>query len=64
MITDQIIELAIQGHASKRDAIKWAIEQERGQCAQIAKDWDASHPHTNYGACISNVIRARSKQCG
>jgi hypothetical protein len=37
---------------------------EREACAQIAKDWDASHPHTNYGACISNVIRARSKPCG
>jgi hypothetical protein len=37
MTTDQIIELAIQGHASKRDAIKWAIEQERGQCAKVCE---------------------------
>ena len=34
---------------------------EREACALIAKDWDASHPHTNYGACISNAIRARGK---
>jgi hypothetical protein len=39
--------------------IKAAILKEREACAQIAKDWDASHPHTNYGACISNAIRAR-----
>ena len=37
---------------------------EREACALIAKDWDASHPHTNYGACISNAIRSRSEQCG
>ncbi len=37
---------------------------EREACAQIAKDWDTSHPHTNYGCCIANSIRARSKQCG
>lgn len=39
--------------------IKRAVVHEREACAQIAKDWDASHPHTNYGACISNAIRAR-----
>jgi hypothetical protein len=29
MTDDQIIETAIQGHASTRDAIRWAIEQVR-----------------------------------
>ena len=32
---------------------------EREAYAQIAKDWDASHPHTNYGHCIANAIRTR-----
>jgi len=35
------------------------VAAEREACAQIAQDWDASHPETNYGACIANVIRAR-----
>jgi hypothetical protein len=29
MNTDEIIEAAIQGHASTRDAIRWAVQQER-----------------------------------
>ena len=29
MTQDEIIEMAIQGHASTRDAIRWAINQER-----------------------------------
>ena len=36
MTTEEIIELAIQGHASTRDAIRWAIEQEREECAKLA----------------------------
>ena len=35
---------------------------EREACAQIAKDWDASHPRTNYGRCIANAIRARGEK--
>lgn len=31
MTDDQIIEAAIQGHASTRDAIRWAIGQVREQ---------------------------------
>jgi hypothetical protein len=41
-----------------------AIAYEREACAQIAKDWDTTHPHTNYGGCIANSIQARSEQCG
>lgn len=29
MTQDEIVEMAIQGHASTRDAIRWAINQER-----------------------------------
>lgn len=43
------------------ESIAAVVTAEREACALIAKDWDASHPHTNYGACISNAIRARSK---
>lgn len=32
MTEDQIIELAIQGHASTRDAIRWALSQLRNRC--------------------------------
>lgn len=32
---------------------------EREECAQIAKQWDADHPSTNYGGCIANLIRSR-----
>lgn len=35
MNTEQIIETAIQGHASTRDAIRWAIQQEREACAKV-----------------------------
>ena len=35
MTTEEIIELAIQGHASTRDAIRWAIKQEREECAKL-----------------------------
>lgn len=31
---DEIIELAIQNHASTQDAIRWAIQQERIACVK------------------------------
>jgi hypothetical protein len=35
MNQDEIIELAIQGHASTRDAIRWDMNQERLACAEV-----------------------------
>ena len=35
MTQDEIIELAIQGHAGTRDAIRWAMQQEREACAKL-----------------------------
>jgi hypothetical protein len=32
---DEIIEMAIQGHASTRDAIRWAMNQER----EVVANW-------------------------
>jgi hypothetical protein len=53
-------EPARWGISEITDFYQRAVAAEREACAQIAKDWDASHPHTNYGACISNAIRART----
>lgn len=36
MTRDEIIELAIQGHANTRDAIRWAMAQECEQIHNIA----------------------------
>jgi hypothetical protein len=38
MTQDEIVELAIQGHASTRDAIRWAMNQEREACAEVCDD--------------------------
>jgi hypothetical protein len=35
---DKIVETAIQGHAGTRDAIRWAIQQEREACAQLCEE--------------------------
>ena len=37
MSIDEIIEVAIQGHSRTRDAIRWAIEQEREACAKLVE---------------------------
>ena len=71
MTQDEIIELAIQGHASTRDAIRWAINQEHEACAKLVEDsWMAfsrtpnrrlditPFPELEYGA---KVIRARGQ---
>ena len=39
MTIDEIVEQAIQGHASTRDAIRWAINQEREACAKVCDGW-------------------------
>jgi len=40
MTQNEIIELAIQGHASTRDAIRWAMNQEREACAKLLETTD------------------------
>jgi hypothetical protein len=37
---DEIIEMAIQGHASTRDAIRWAMNREREACAKLLETTD------------------------
>ena len=38
MTQEEIIEMAIQGHASTRDAIRWAMNQERERMTVVAMD--------------------------
>jgi hypothetical protein len=38
MNENEIIEAAIKGHASTRDAIRWAMRQERDACSQVLVD--------------------------
>lgn len=64
MTIEQIIETAIQGHASTRDAIRWAMQQEREACAKIADAFDPEMKMSNYGQVIANKIRARNDGCG
>jgi hypothetical protein len=62
MTQDEIIELAIQGHASTRDAIRWAMNQEREECALLCEEEriDARHysapTQSNW---LAKKIRAR-----
>jgi hypothetical protein len=37
MTEDKIVETAIQGHASTRDAIRWAVRREREACAKLVE---------------------------
>jgi hypothetical protein len=58
MRQDEIIEMAIQGHASTRDAIRWAMNQEREACAKIADEWAVGWPHPSQ--VIAERIRERT----
>lgn len=59
MTQDEIIEMAIQGHASTRDAIRWAMNQEREACAKECDNAD----HLGIAALhCAKAIRARGQQ--
>ena len=67
MSIDEIIETAIQGHASTRDAIRWAIQQEREACVELCvlaeKMCKAVRlPTTGVGSYIAAAIRARGNE--
>jgi len=57
MTQDEIIEMAIQGHASTRDAIRWAMNQEREACA-VDADWCIQNHLEQH---IPERIRARGQ---
>jgi len=73
MTEDEIIKTAIQGHASTRDAIRWAIQQEREACAKVCEE-DLRDAYLRQGkpardeamlcaaiADCANAIRARGE---
>ena len=60
MTQDEIIEMAIQGHASTRDAIRWAIAAEREACAKVCEE-NGKYPSLQPRHC-AEFIRARGKQ--
>ncbi len=69
MSTDEIVEQAIQGHASTRDAIRWAIEQEREACAKVCEEGTGEPwSYTALKIClkernrIAEAIRARGEK--
>ena len=60
MTTDEIIEHAIAGHASTRDAIQWALRYEREACARVADRYCVPALHTVCDT-FAEVIRARGQ---
>ena len=63
MNTDQIIETAIQGHASTRDAIRWAVQQEREARAKMCEYLDAEYEGEDVlGTWCAAAIRARGNE--
>jgi hypothetical protein len=49
MTQDEIIEMAIQGHASTRDAIRWAMNQECEACAKGCEEISPRTEDVPYG---------------
>jgi hypothetical protein len=60
MTTNEIVDIAIQGHASTRDAIRWAIQQEREACAKVCESMD--HDGVMIAADCAEAIRARGEK--
>ena len=64
MTNEIIVEMAIEGHASTRDAIRWAMAQEREACAKVCEETTASWTQYLYNeGCIdcAKAIRARGQ---
>ena len=67
MTQDEIIEMAIQGHASTRDAIRWAMNHEREVCAKVCDDkhdtwrWDDEADSASGPRDCAAAIRARGE---
>jgi len=58
---DEIIEMAIQGHASTRDSIRWAMNQEREACAKVCEDYGRAEEMQAIGNDFADAIRARGE---
>jgi hypothetical protein len=61
MTQDEIIEMAIQGHASTRDAIRWAMNQEREACADLCEQYGFNNHCGITTDVIAIEIRARGQ---
>jgi hypothetical protein len=66
MTNEIIVEMAIEGHSSTRDAIRWAMAQEREACLKIAESMsltDANMNKTWRTGCrdVAEAIRARGQ---
>ena len=62
MTEEQIIEMAIQGHASTRDAIQWALAQEREACLKFCDEVAEYFPSSGFvGSFIGRKIIDRGQ---
>ena len=61
MNKEDIIEMAIAGHASTRDAIRWAMAQEREACIKIVEDEAYQYASPVWAFEIVNDIKARGQ---
>lgn len=62
MTQDEIVEFAIRGHASTRDAIRWAMKQEREACAKVCESlFDPEDDTCDEAEQCAAAIRARGE---
>ena len=61
MTNEIIVEMAIEGHSSTRDAIRWAMAQEREACAKVCEDYGRLEEMQAIGNDYAAVIRARGQ---
>ena len=65
MTNEIIVEMAIESHASTRDAIRWAMAKEREACAMIcearARDVTVSNLRRTDAAILAERIRNRGQ---
>ena len=61
MTNEIIVEMAIEGHSSIRDAIRWAMAQEREACAKIVENEAWQYTSPVWAVEIINDIRARGQ---
>lgn len=62
MTEEKIIEMAIEGHASARNAIRWALAQERKACLKFCDEVAEYFPSSGFvGSFIGSKIKARGK---
>ena len=61
MTNEIIVEMAIEGHSSIRDAIRWAMAQEREACAKVVELEAMQYAEPVWAFEIVNDIRARGQ---